>query len=475
MPPKSKKIAALVKVQLQAGAATPAPPVGTALGPHGVNIMEFCKAYNAQTEPMRGNVVPVEITIFEDRSFTFITKTPPAAELIKKAAGLQKGSGVPHKEKVGKLTSDQVREIATTKMPDLNANSIEAAMNIVKGTARSMGITTTTEAPRVVELVETTLRTTETCGRAAERPITTLWNHTAKEPDMKRSKTYRETSESIDQDSLYSPMEAIKIARSATKKKFDETVDVAMRLGVDPRKADQMVRGTVNLPHGTGKTAKVLVFASGDKADVAREAGADVVGGDELIEKVNGGWLDFDAVVATPDMMGKVGRLGRVLGPRGLMPNPKTGTVTPDVAKAVSDIKGGKIEFRVDRHANLHFIIGKASFSQAQLAENYAAALDEVLRLKPASSKGRYLQEGHRLHDDGPGRPDRPQPHPQRHLRRRGLIPGCRLSLRRASLRFRPQGRAQLRAPRRLAGRSYARLSGWGERRFGGAGRAPVE
>ena len=166
-----------------------------------------------------------------------------------------------------------------------------------------------------------------------------------------------------------------------------------MRLGVDPRKADQMVRGTVNLPHGTGKTSRVLVFANGDKAEAAREAGADLVGGDELIEKVNGGWLDFDAVVATPDMMGKVGRLGRVLGPRGLMPNPKTGTVTPDVAKAVSDIKGGKIEFRVDRHANLHFIIGKASFSEVQLAENYAAALEEVLRLKPASSKGRYIRK----------------------------------------------------------------------------------
>jgi large subunit ribosomal protein L1 len=210
---------------------------------------------------------------------------------------------------------------------------------------------------------------------------------------MQRSKTYRAAAESIDPDQLYTPLEAIKLAKAGSKKKFNETVDVAMRLGVDPRKADQMVRGTVNLPHGTGKTARVLVFANGDKADAAREAGADIVGSDELIEKVNGGWLDFDAVVATPDMMGKVGRLGRVLGPRGLMPNPKTGTVTPDVAKAVSDIKGGKIEFRVDRHSNLHFIIGKASFSQAQLAENYAAALDEVLRLKPASSKGRYLRK----------------------------------------------------------------------------------
>ena len=222
---------------------------------------------------------------------------------------------------------------------------------------------------------------------------------------MQRSKSYRSTAESFDPDTLYTPLEAINIARSGSKRKFDETVDVAMRLGVDPRKADQMVRGTVNLPHGTGKTARVLVFANAEKADAARAAGADHVGGDELIEKVNGGWLDFDAVVATPDMMGKVGRLGRVLGPRGLMPNPKTGTVTPDVVKAVSDIKGGKIEFRVDRHANLHFIIGKASFSQAQLAENYAAALEEVLRLKPASSKGRYLKKVTISTSQGPGVP----------------------------------------------------------------------
>ena len=175
--------------------------------------------------------------------------------------------------------------------------------------------------------------------------------------------------------------------------KFDETVEVAIRLGVDPRKADQMVRGTVNLPNGTGKTARVLVFATGEKANEAIAAGADEVGGDELIDKIAGGYLDFDAVVATPDLMGKVGRLGRVLGPRGLMPNPKTGTVTMDVTKAVGDIKGGKIEFRVDRHANLNFIVGKASFTEEQLAENYFAAIDEVLRLKPSASKGRYMRK----------------------------------------------------------------------------------
>jgi large subunit ribosomal protein L1 len=219
------------------------------------------------------------------------------------------------------------------------------------------------------------------------------------------SKAYREVAEKIDKDNLYTPLQATTLAKESGSKKYDSTVDVSMRLGVDPRKADQMVRGTVNLPHGTGKTARVLVFATGANADAAREAGADFVGSDDMVEKVSGGWLDFDAVVATPDMMGKVGRLGRVLGPRNLMPNPKTGTVTPDVAKAVGDIKGGKIEFRVDRHANLHFVIGKASFSAEQLAENYGAALDEILRIKPASSKGRYVRKITVSTTNGPGVP----------------------------------------------------------------------
>jgi large subunit ribosomal protein L1 len=210
---------------------------------------------------------------------------------------------------------------------------------------------------------------------------------------MKRSKAYRAATGQIDRSRLYSPAEAVALAKKASPAKFDPTVEVALRLGVDPRKADQMVRGTVNLPHGTGKTARVLVFATGDRAEAARSAGADYVGSDDLIERIQGGFLDFDAAVATPDMMGKVGRLGRILGPRGLMPNPKTGTVTPDVGKAVSDIKGGKIGFRVDRHGNLHFIIGKLSFPDMSLVENYAAALDEVLRLKPSAAKGRYLKK----------------------------------------------------------------------------------
>ena len=221
----------------------------------------------------------------------------------------------------------------------------------------------------------------------------------------KRSKALRAADEKIDREKLYAPLEAVRLAKETSTSKFDGTVEVAFRLGVDPRKADQMVRGTVNLPHGTGKTARVLVFATGDRAEAARAAGADIVGADELIDEVSKGRLDFDAVVATPDLMGKVGRLGRVLGPRGLMPNPKTGTVTPDVAKAVTEIKGGKIEFRVDKHSNLHFIIGKVSFGAEKLAENYGAALDEVLRLKPSSSKGRYLKKVTVSTTNGPGIP----------------------------------------------------------------------
>jgi large subunit ribosomal protein L1 len=221
----------------------------------------------------------------------------------------------------------------------------------------------------------------------------------------KRSKEYKKAALLVDRSEQYEPLAAVRLARKVADAKFDQTVEVAFRLGVDPRKADQMVRGTVNLPHGTGKTARVVVFAQGEKAEQAIEAGADEVGADDLIERVAGGYTDFDAAVATPDLMGKVGRLGRVLGPRGLMPNPKTGTVTMDVAKAVTEIKGGKIEFRVDRHANLHFVIGKASFSDQNLVENYAAALDEVIRLKPSTSKGRYLLKGALSTTMGPGIP----------------------------------------------------------------------
>src|ERR1041385_5331353 len=219
------------------------------------------------------------------------------------------------------------------------------------------------------------------------------------------SKAYRAVADKIDKDALYSPLQATRLAKDSGSTKYDSTVDVAIRLGVDPRKADQMVRGTVNLPHGTGKTARVIVFAAGEKAAEAEAAGADSVGTDELVARIQEGWLDFDAAIATPDQMAKIGRIARILGPRGLMPNPKTGTVTMDVAKAVQDIKGGKITFRVDKHANLHLIIGKASFPEAQLIDNYAAVLDEIIRSKPSAAKGKYLKKVSLATTMGPGVP----------------------------------------------------------------------
>ena len=220
-----------------------------------------------------------------------------------------------------------------------------------------------------------------------------------------KSKAYRAAAEKLEAGKYYTASEAVAVAKETGSKKFDSTVEVALKLGVDPRKADQMVRGTVILPHGTGKTARVIVFANGAAAEAAIAAGADEVGGAERIEKVAGGYTSFDAAVATPELMGQVGRLGKVLGPRGLMPNPKTGTVTNDTAKAVSDIKGGKIEFRVDKHANVHFVVGKAGFSAEQLHENFKAALDEIVRSKPSSSKGRYITKGSVSTTFGPGIP----------------------------------------------------------------------
>jgi large subunit ribosomal protein L1 len=219
----------------------------------------------------------------------------------------------------------------------------------------------------------------------------------------KQGKRFDEATSKVDRDHLYGPGEAIKLLKELPSTKFDETVELNLRLGVDPRKPDQMVRGAISLPKGTGKSMRVAVFAKGEPAKDAETAGADVVGGEDLAERIQGGFLDFDAVVAAPDMMPVVGKLGRVLGPRGLMPNPKSGTVTPDVAKAVSDIKGGRIEYRTDRHGNLHMIIGKKSFPEADLVQNYLAVVDEVQRAKPAAAKGRYLKSVTLSTTMGPG------------------------------------------------------------------------
>jgi large subunit ribosomal protein L1 len=221
---------------------------------------------------------------------------------------------------------------------------------------------------------------------------------------MPHGKKYVDAARRFDKQTLHQPTEAFELVKQLANHKFDETVEVAFRLGVDPRKADQMLRGTVSLPAGTGKDVRVAVFATGDAAREAQEAGADVVGADDLVNRVqNEGFLDFDVAIATPDLMGQVGRLGRVLGPRGLMPNPKTGTVTTDVGKTVADFKGGKVEYRTDRHGNVHVPVGKASFSVENLTKNYRAVLDELLRAKPAAAKGRYIKGVSTASTMGPG------------------------------------------------------------------------
>src|SRR5437667_198742 len=280
----AKKIQTTIKLQLPAGKATPAPPVGTALGPHGLNIMDFCKQFNAKTakEP-DGMIFPVLVTVYTDRTFTFILKTPPASVLLKRAANIAKGSAEPNRTK------------------------------------------------------------------------------------------------------------------------FNETVELAINLGVDPKHSDQVVRGTVGLPNGLGKTVRVLVIAGGEKVREAQEAGADFVGGEDVVQKIMEGWTDFDAVIATPDMMRSAGKLGKVLGPRGLMPNPKTGTVTFEVAKAIKEVKAGKVEFRVDKAGIVHCPIGKIQFDGAKLAENAHAVIEAVVKAKPAAAKGKYVKKITMTSTMGPG------------------------------------------------------------------------
>jgi len=219
----------------------------------------------------------------------------------------------------------------------------------------------------------------------------------------KHGKAYEDALKAFDRDRLYPPAEALELVKSLSTRKFDETAEATFRLGVDPRKADQMIRGTVSLPHGTGKSVRVAAFATGDQAREAEAAGADVVGADDLVKRIEEGFLDFDVAIATPDLMGQVGKLGRTLGPRGLMPNPKTGTVTNDIGKAVGEFKAGKVEYRTDRYGNVHVPIGKASFSKEQLLENYHAVLDEIMRAKPAAAKGKYVKSAGASSTMGPG------------------------------------------------------------------------
>ena len=352
----AKKVLTLIKLQIPAGAANPAPPVGPALGQHGVNIMDFCKAFNAQTQQDSGTIIPVEITVFEDRSFTFITKTPPAAVLIKEAIGIQKGSGEPHVNKVG---NDQRR-------PDPRDRREEDARP---------------ERKRPRRRLEDHRRHRPLDGRRRGGKLMA----------SKHGKRFRAAYEKIDRTHHYEPAEAVALLKQTATARFDETVEVHIRLGVNVRHADEQLRGTLALPNGAGRDVTVAVFAEGDKAREATEAGAEFVGSDDLAERIEAGWTDFDIVIATPDQMPKVGRLGRILGPQGKMPNPKVGTVTDDVTKAVTETKSGKIEYRTDRQAVVHLSIGKVSFTEQALLENYAAVIDEIVRAKPAAAKGRYI------------------------------------------------------------------------------------
>src|ERR1041384_7046911 len=318
----AKKVQAYVKLQIPAGKANPSPPVGPALGQQGVNIMAFCKEFNAVTQKMEpGMPIPVVITVYSDRSFTFITKTPPATVLIKKAAGIESGSPTPHTKKVGKITRKQAEEIAKIKMPDLNASDMDSAVRLIAGSARSMGI----------EVVEKKAMATPT------------------KKDVKGTKREKLFASKVEQGKTYPLDQAVQILKECATAKFKESIDISVNLGIDAKKSDQNVRGSTVLPHGNGKSVKVAVFAQGAKAEEAKAAGADIVGMQDLADKMKGGDMSYQVVIAEPAAMRVVGALGQVLGPRGLMPNPKTGTVTPDVAGAVKNAKAGMAKFKTDK------------------------------------------------------------------------------------------------------------------------------
>ena len=362
----AKKVLTTIKLQANAGQASPAPPVGPALGQHGINIMEFCKAFNAQTQSETGTVIPVVITVYEDRSFTFVTKTPPAAVLIRQAIKISKGSGEPNRTKVGTITQAQLREIAERKLAG-------------------------PERPRRRPGGEDHRRHGPLDGRRGGGMTT---HH---------GRRFREDVAKVDREREYEPAEAVALVKSLATAKFDESVELHVRTGLNVRHADEQLRGTIALPNGLGKDVTIVVFAQGDKAKEAEEAGADVVGAQDLAKRIQDGFDEFDVAIATPDLMNVVGQLGRILGPAGKMPNPKVGTVTMDVAKAVEESKSGKVEYRTDRTAIVHLVIGKASFEDRLLLENYAAVIDELVRAKPSAAKGRYLRSITLTSTMGPG------------------------------------------------------------------------
>ena len=347
----AKKIRTVLKVQAPAGAATAAPPVGPALGQHGINIMEFIKAFNERTASLRGYVVPAEITVYEDRSFTFVTKTPLTASLLREAVGLGPAESREGRQRLAAAAArDRRDQDAGPEREHRRAGHADRGRHGAQHGNRGEGLM------------------------------------------PKHGRKYREASALIEAERRYPLDEAAELLPKLSISKFDGTVEAHLRLGIDPRHADQLVRGTVVLPHGTGRSTRVIVFAQGEKAQEALRGGADDVGGEDLVKKIDGGWFEFDVAIATPDMMGMVGRLGKKLGPRGLMPNPKAGTVTFDIERAVSEIKSGRIEFKVDRAGIVHVPVGRASFTPEQLRANVATLVDAVNRAKPSGAKGTFMR-----------------------------------------------------------------------------------
>ncbi len=362
----AKKIVGFIKLQVPAGKANPSPPIGPALGQRGLNIMEFCKAFNAQTQKVEpGLPIPVVITAYADKSFTFIMKTPPATVLIKKAAKVEKGSQRPQRRQGRQADARAGRgdregeDAGPHRRRHGRRRPHDRGQRAQHGHHRRRG-----------EVI-----------MAAEQKLPKL---------SKRMKTVRAK---VDHSKAYPIDDALKLVKETAVAKFDESVDVAVNLGVDAKKSDQTVRGSVVLPAGTGKKVRIAVFAQGDKAKAAQDAGADIVGFDDLAAKVKEGFMEFDVVIATPDAMKVVGQLGQILGPRGLMPNPKVGTVTPDVTTAVKNARAGQVQYRTDKAGIVQCTIGRASFAPEQLKTNLLALIEALNKAKPQGTKGIYLKK----------------------------------------------------------------------------------
>ena len=413
----AKKVLTLIKLQIPGGQANPAPPVGPALGQHGVNIMEFCKAYNAQTAHENGRIIPVEITVFEDRSFTFITKTPPAAVLIKEALG--------HRLRVGRAEPPEGR----------SPHERTAALHRGGEDARPQ-------------------RARRRRGDEGDRRHSA--EHGSRDAMSTHGKRYRAAREAIDREQAYTPLEAVRLLKETPPAKFDETVEAHFRLGLNVRHADEQLRGTIMLPHGIGKDVRVAVFAEGEKAREAEDAGADIVGSADLATQIEGGFLDFDVAIATPDQMSVVGKLGRVLGPRGLMPNPKTGTVTMDVQKAVSDAKAGKLEYRTGPRRQRAPPDRQAELRRACAARELRGPRGGDRPREAVGGEGSVHQADHPHDDDGPRDPRRLDHHPGH---RRGAGGSYSLGLATSDSRRRPSAALTSVGPAEAGSVSASRVS----------------